>query len=125
MTMATMAMTAVIVLRSHVVSGLRGALTPEELLQLGHPDALPLLARDVQAVLVDQHLRVFEPLPPGGLGDGVEDLLSELTLERGLLQTFGLLTQLDALNGSRHEAGNLAARWPPVNLERAPSGRAA
>src|SRR4051794_9070329 len=105
--MTTMAVTAVIVRRRDEFSRLGAAITPEKLLELGHPNALAAFTGDVQAVLVDQHLRVLQPLPPGGLGHGVEDLLPELAFERRLLQTFGLLTKLDALNGSRHETGNL------------------
>src|SRR5450631_1155440 len=106
MSMSTMA----IVLRRDEIRGLAGAFTPEEFLELGHPDTLPLLARYVQAVLVDEHLGVLEPLAPRGLGDGVEHLLAELAFERGFLEAFRLLAELDALNGSRHVARNLAVR---------------
>jgi hypothetical protein len=97
---APMAMTAVLIGRSNEIGWLGSAFTPEELLELGHPNSLALFTGDVQTVLVDQHLRVLEPLPPGRLGYGVEDLLPEFTFERRLFQTFGLLTKLDALNGS-------------------------
>jgi len=110
----------VVVLGGDVVRRLGAAFAPEELLELGHPNALTLFTRHVETVFIDQHLRVLEPLAPGRLGYGIEDLLAELALERRLLETLGDLTQLDALNGSRHEADNLAAGQPLVNQEGAP-----
>jgi hypothetical protein len=85
MTMAAMIMImimgAMVVFWSDEVGGLSAAFTPKKLLEFGHPDALALFTRDVEPVLIDQHFRVFEPLTPSGLRDGVEDLLAEFTLE--------------------------------------------
>src|SRR6187431_998388 len=59
----------------HVFGGGRRALTEEVLLALRHPDALAVLAGEVEAVLVDQHLGVLEPLAPGLLRDVLEHTL--------------------------------------------------
>src|SRR5512139_2547466 len=40
------------------------ALSEEELLALGHPDLLALRAREIEPVLVHEHLRVLEPHLP-------------------------------------------------------------
>src|SRR5690606_40499456 len=39
-----------------------GALAEEILLEFRHPDALSLLADQIETVLIDQHLRMLEPL---------------------------------------------------------------
>src|SRR4051812_452872 len=102
---ATMAMAMARVigrLGRDVVSGLGAAVAPEKLFELGDPNAFTGFTGHVQAILVDDHFRVLEPLAPCGLGDVIEHFLAELTFEGWLLQAFRLLTQLDALNGSRH-----------------------
>jgi len=116
---ATVAVATVLVFWSYVVGRLGAAISPKELLELGHPNALTVFAGDVQTILVDQHLRMLEPLPPGGLGHGVEDFLPELTFEWRLIEAFGHLTELDALNGSRHGPTILPRARRPSTRKRA------
>ena len=98
----TMVVTAVVIRGRYEVRRLATTLAPEKLLELGHPNSLALFAGHVQAVLIDEHFGMLEPLAPSSFRHGVEDLLAELALEWRLLETFGFFTQLDALNGSRH-----------------------
>src|SRR5688500_17162646 len=74
-----------------------GALAEEELLALGHPQALPRLAREIQAILVDQHLGVLEPAAPGLRRNVVEHTLTELALEGRLLEAVEVLVELHAV----------------------------
>src|SRR5262249_33401617 len=88
-------------LRDELIGGLR-ALPEKVFFTLRHPQALSALARHVQPVLVDEHLRVLEPFPPSLLGDVRVETFAELTLERGLVEPLRLVTELDAIDQMRH-----------------------
>src|SRR5690606_21997221 len=78
------------------------ALAEEVALELGHPDLLPVRRHQVEAVLVDEDLRVLEPKAPRLLGDVFENTLPELALKRGLLEAFKITHELDAPDLPRH-----------------------
>src|SRR5262249_52146271 len=84
-----------------------GAFAEEILLALRHPDLLTLVAREIQPVLVHEHLGVLDPGPPRLLRDVLEDLLTELTLERGPFESFCLPAELQAMHGARHDDARL------------------
>src|ERR1700682_1183255 len=67
-----------------VFSGAGRAFSEEELLHLLHDNLLILLARWVQAILVQQHLAVLHPLAPSLLRDIFVNLLAQFAVERSL-----------------------------------------
>src|SRR5262249_9420470 len=56
-------------------------LAEEELVGLVEKKLLPARRREVEAILVDDHLRVLEPHLPGIHGDRLVDALTELVVE--------------------------------------------
>src|SRR5262249_53568382 len=95
--------------RRHVVRRALAALPEEELLRLLHQQLLTLRRRQIEAVLLDDHLRELDPLPPRILGDAVEDPLPELVLERLVEHGGELLPQLRALDHPRHGLKDMAS----------------
>ncbi len=84
------------------VGGESRAFAEEVFLAFGHPDALAVFAHQVEAKLVDEHFRVFEPHFPGGLRDGIEESCAERAFEGGFVKTFCFLTEFDALDHFSH-----------------------
>src|SRR5262249_19167327 len=79
-----------------------GALAEEELLRLVEEDLLPALGREVESVLIHDHLRVLEPELPRFLRDVVVDLLAELVVEGLVDDTRQLLAELGAVDHPAH-----------------------
>lgn len=90
---------------------LRAALSEEVILELSHPDALTRLADQVEPVLVDEHLRMLQPLLPSRLGNLIKDLLTQLTANGRPVEALKLLAEFYALNGSCH------ANYPVLSHE--------
>src|SRR5687768_2968672 len=61
-----------------------------------------LLVGEVEAVLIDQHLLLFEPLFPGLLRDLLENALPQSAGIRRKIKAFRLAPELHALHHSRH-----------------------
>src|SRR5690606_2287436 len=64
----------------------------------------------IEAVFVDQHLRMLQPHRPRLFGDRLKDLLAELALERRLIQPRELFAKLDAHDLTRHRETILGER---------------
>src|SRR5437870_11084134 len=62
--------------------------------------------REAQAVLVDQHRLMLEPLRPRFLGNALVDAFAELAGIRRKIETFGLAPELDALDHARHRVSS-------------------
>src|SRR5882724_11669070 len=77
-------------------------LAEEIFFELVHPELLPRGGQEIDAVLVDDHLRVLEPEPPSLLRHVVEDALAQGALQRRLLEAFHFFPELHALNSSSH-----------------------
>ncbi|MNC97203.1 hypothetical protein D3C83_147880 [compost metagenome] len=60
------------------------------------------LVREIEAVLIDQHFLLFQPLPPRLLGDAVVQPLADLTGIRRKIKTFRFAPELDALDHTGH-----------------------
>src|SRR4051812_47766155 len=83
---------------------------------------------EVQAILVDEHRLLLEPLLPGFLGDVLPDPLAELAGIRREIEALGLAAELDALHHPSHEAIIRGARGGsplPICASKRPSNRAA
>src|SRR5437016_2934753 len=61
------------------------------------------LVREIQAVLVDQHRLLLEPLRPGFLAHVLVDALAELARIGRKIEAFGFAAELDAVDGSGHD----------------------
>lgn len=79
-----------------------GAFAEEVFFAFGHPDALAVFAHQVEAKFVDEHFRVLEPHFPGGFRHIVEEPSAEGAFEGGFVETFGFLTEFDALDHFSH-----------------------
>src|ERR1700681_3712551 len=64
-----------------VFSGAGRAFSEEKLLHLLHDDLLILLARRIQAILIQQHLAMLHPLAPSLLRDVFVNLLAQFAVE--------------------------------------------
>ena len=83
----------------------RAAIGEEERLHLLDEELLGLRRPGLKAIFVEQHLLALNPLVPGCLRDILEDLLTEIGIERGLFETLHLLLVANAKNGGRHGYG--------------------
>src|SRR5579863_5254607 len=88
--------------RRDVLGGQGGAFAEKELLHLLHQELLRLRRPGLEAIFVEQHLLPLDPLAPGGFGDVLEDLLTELGVERGLVEALHLLFVANAKYGVCH-----------------------
>jgi hypothetical protein len=81
-----------------------GALAEEVLAHLLLQVLAGARVREVQAVLVHQHLLVLEPRLPRLLGDAFVELAAQLAGVRRHVQAFGFLLQLDAIDNAGHHS---------------------
>jgi hypothetical protein len=88
--------------RRHVLAGKRRSGAEEELLHLLHQELLRLRRPRLQAIFVQQHLLPLHPLAPRCLGDVLVNLLAELGIEGGLVQSLHLFLVAYAKNHVRH-----------------------
>src|ERR1700757_2709465 len=70
----------------HILLGQRRSLTEKVLVHLLHQKLLRLGRPRLQAILIEQHLLVLQPLHPGLLRDVVIDLVAEIAVEGRLLE---------------------------------------
>src|SRR5688572_19304022 len=87
----------------HVALGHVGSLAEEVVLHLAGQVLASARIRQVEAVFVDQHGLLLEPLGPGFLAHALIDALAEFTGIRGEIEAFGFFAELDALDGTGHE----------------------
>src|SRR5258706_3491070 len=85
-----------------VARGDVGAGAEEMALHLLREVVARFLVREIEPVLVHQHLLVLEPLLPRFLGHGFEQALAELAGVRQEIQALRLAAELDALYHSGH-----------------------
>src|SRR5688572_26362185 len=101
--------------RRHVVGWRLDAGAPEEVLEVLLERLLGLGVGRVEAVLVDHHRLVLDPLIPGFGRDLAEDALTQRAGERRVFQSGELVAQLAAVHHSRHVlilSGGAAACGP-------------
>src|SRR4029079_2950325 len=82
-----------------------GTATEQELLALLLEDFVRLLRGQVEAVLVDDLLRVLDPVLPGLGRDVVVDALAQSVVERLVGEAGELLTEFHALDHTAHGGG--------------------
>src|SRR5574338_1196456 len=90
-------------LLGHVIGRrLHATAAEQKLLALLLQHLVRLLRREVEPVLVDDPLRVFDPLLPGPRGDRVVDALAQGIVERLVGQARELLAEFCALDHTAH-----------------------
>ena len=57
---------------------------------------------EVQPILIEQHGLMTQPIGPGLFADVLENPLAQFAGVRRKIQPFGVLAELDAMNGSGH-----------------------
>src|SRR5690242_18822528 len=90
--------------RRDVAGGLVRAAAEEVVLHLALQVFACALVGQVQAVLVDQHRLLLEPLLPGFLADAFVDALAQLAGIGREVEALGFAAELDALDGACHHA---------------------
>src|SRR6185503_10719655 len=88
--------------RRDVARGGVGAFAEEMALGLLHEVLARARVGEVEAVLVDQHRLLLEPLRPGFLRDPLPDALAERPGVGREVHAFGFASQLYTLHHSRH-----------------------
>ncbi len=88
--------------RRHEVRRQRRAFAEEELLALFAEDLVRLHAGEIEAVLVDDHLRVLQPHLPCFQGDLVVDAFAEFVIERFVRHRRKLFLELGAFDCATH-----------------------
>ena len=88
--------------RRHKALRLVGAFAEEMLFHLAGQVLAGALVGQVQAVFIDQHGLVLEPLGPGLLAHALINALAQLAGVGREVQTFGFGAEFDALNGACH-----------------------
>src|SRR3954447_12540165 len=88
--------------RGHVAGRLVRARAEEMVFHLALEVLAGALVGQVQAVLVDQHRLLLEPLLPGFLADAVVEALAEFAGVGRKVETLGLATELDAVDRAWH-----------------------
>ena len=73
---------------SHVLFREFAAGAEEELVHLLDEELLGFLGTGLEAVLVEEHLLALHPFAPGLGGDVLVDLLTEVGVEGGFVETF-------------------------------------
>src|SRR5690348_6257612 len=89
-------------IRSHVAGRLRHVAAEEVLLHLAGEELAGLRLQRIEAVLVDQHGLVGEPLLPGLLGNVFVHALAERARPGGEVEAFGVDAELGAVDGAGH-----------------------
>src|SRR5690606_35690824 len=87
----------------------------EEFLHLAFQELARLRVDGAEAILVDEHGLVPQPLLPAGFRDVLEDALAELAGIGLEVQAFGALLQHDAIN---HACHHVLHSWNPKNAAR-------
>src|SRR5437763_16029300 len=88
--------------RRDVAGRLVSARAEEMILHLPLQVLTCALVREVQPVLVDQHRLLLQPLLPGFLADALVDALAQFAGIGGKVETLGVATELDAVDGACH-----------------------
>src|ERR1700741_1538238 len=101
-----------LLLGRYVARGDVGARTEEMPLGLLHEVLARAGVGEVQAVLVDQHGLLLEPLRPSLPGDVLPDTLAELARIGRELHALGLAAELDALHHPSHRLIICASKRP-------------
>ncbi len=86
----------------HIARRLVAAGAKEVILHLFFQVLAMLGIHGTEVLLVDEHGLQTKPLLPGFLGDLLEYALTQLAGIGGEVEPFGVLVELDAVDGSRH-----------------------
>src|SRR5690606_4430986 len=99
----------------HVTGRLLTAIPEEIALHLGGEVLAGPRIGQAQAVLVDEHRLVAQPVLPGLLRDLLVDPLADLAGVGREIQPLGLLAELDAVDHPGHGSNSLVAyQWRPA-----------
>ena len=102
-------------LGGYIALHLVGTIAEEMLFNLLGQVFAMLGINQIQTILIDDHRLHFDPLLPGFLGHAFENARTECARIRRMIQTFGLVSELDAIAGA-----HAARQGPGMGKHRLP-----